>query len=240
MKASDYKALNMANLFVGVAANQFCGLDWVSGTELFTSYVDVIDLIFRRERRPQWTKNEAQLLSNAISDFKARAHKVFSEYQPSKIKSLRVPSTWPPHGRPPVSAKRRVYACRFVWHILQKVQRSSWKNMYAAQLCNGKTSELMYRRRQEQMELGAASKTVCQNRIPESINSNKVLSQAWHKLQFHFGGEAFNTFVKAFYELFNGLQNQQNDASQWKLQLPPYHVALDTYYYCKATENLDP
>lgn len=62
LEVSEYEVMDMVSPFIGAIADRFCGLDCGFVTEVFTPYVDVINLMYRRRRRPGWTKNEFQQL----------------------------------------------------------------------------------------------------------------------------------------------------------------------------------
>lgn len=59
---SDYEVKQMVSRFIGAIADRFYGVDCGSVTEVFTTYVDVINLLYRRRNRPGWNENESQLL----------------------------------------------------------------------------------------------------------------------------------------------------------------------------------
>lgn len=62
LEASSCNVTDMESPLIAESAGQFWGLDCVWVTKAFTSYVDVINLIYRRRRKPEWTENEFQLL----------------------------------------------------------------------------------------------------------------------------------------------------------------------------------
>lgn len=82
--------MNMGSPFIRSLSDRLWGLSCGSITEVFTSFVDLFRIVYRRGRRQRWTENQFQLLWKGKNDFRARAHEVFSEHQLSGMGTLNI------------------------------------------------------------------------------------------------------------------------------------------------------
>lgn len=77
LEASAFKVIDMVFYFIGAIADRFYRLDCSSVSEVNSSYVDDINLLYKRGRRSGWTENAFQLISKTITEFETHAHKAF-------------------------------------------------------------------------------------------------------------------------------------------------------------------
>lgn len=89
LEASYFDALHMVSPFTGGIVVRFCDLSYGAITQVFTSYVDKLIMVFRKDKKPGWTEIEFQELSLKTKKLTAGPQDVFSEYQRSRLRTIK-------------------------------------------------------------------------------------------------------------------------------------------------------
>lgn len=84
-------AMCMVSPLIVSKAHRLCSLPCVFGTKASTSFLYLLRLVHRKEKRPERTKNVFQLAPKAMNEFGSGIQQEFLEYQHSVIGTLKFP-----------------------------------------------------------------------------------------------------------------------------------------------------
>jgi len=90
LEAKDYRNVDQVSPFIGAFFDQCCGeIEDAPVTKVFTKYVDILRKSHRHGEDPAWTEKEVCELERRIKEFKEVAVRVFADYQPSGMGTLK-------------------------------------------------------------------------------------------------------------------------------------------------------
>ena len=70
LEAADIKTVDMLSPFLGALIDTYCGeFDKAPVTTVFTQYVDLVDVVYRRNQVPGWSELELPDLSGGIASY---------------------------------------------------------------------------------------------------------------------------------------------------------------------------